>query len=107
MELAEQLVNWIHNKKDFFYEPMDYEDSPILFFKENSLKTWEIGSVWLEDIYSNIKLSDLICACMNFIISLVHELESKNIVIPQIFKSFIKDSYELPSETICCFLFFN
>jgi hypothetical protein len=80
LELAKQLKNWINNSdNDFYYESMDYEEAPILLFRHISLNNWQISGVWMNEIYSNIKLSDLIVASNKFIEKLITDLNLKKI----------------------------
>ncbi|OCG47387.1 MULTISPECIES: DUF7878 domain-containing protein [Gilliamella] len=86
LELAKQLKDWLHNyDKDFYYESMDYEDSPILFFKRINLNNWQISGIWMNRTYANIKLSDLMFACNSFIDKLIIDLNLREINTKDLF----------------------
>lgn len=79
LELAKEFNNWLGNQQeDFEYYSMDYEDGPILFFKEKT-GNWSIGGVWIDGEYSEVKISEIADACRKFITDLLHDLSLKGI----------------------------
>ena len=79
LELAKEFNKWLGNQQeDFEYYSMDYEDAPILFFKEKT-GSWSIGGVWFDGEYSEVKTSDIADACRKFITDLLHDLSIKGI----------------------------
>lgn len=73
LELAIMLIKWINKIEsgeivDFYYESMDYEDQPILYFKENVNLTWNLYSVW-QNFNGNscVSLEELIQCTTTFI----------------------------------------
>lgn len=85
LELAKELKDWINNhRKNFYYKSMDYEEEPILFFKEKDSTHWAIGSVWVEKMSSDIELFDLINGCENFIEKLTYDLKLNKINIREL-----------------------
>ncbi|WP_152525638.1 hypothetical protein [Siccibacter turicensis] len=77
LEFAKELSSWLSSDNgDFLYESMDFEDSPILFFKKQPDGLWLIGSVWDPETYPDIVSDVLKVACKSFINELIIDLKS-------------------------------
>lgn len=78
LELAKDLSNWLKIGGDFAYYSMDYEDGPILSFKEAG-GFWEVRSSWSEYACNGIDMLAIVNGVESFISSLAFDLKLKNI----------------------------
>ena len=80
LEFAKEVSPWLSlDNGDFIYESMDFEESPVLFFKKQPDDLWMIGSVWNRETYTGIVNYPLKEACRSFINELFDDLKSRGL----------------------------
>lgn len=86
LELAKEINEWLGGQKDIFeYYSMDYEEGPIFFVRKEKADNWKVGGVWFDEIYYDLKISDITYACRQFVNELFDELAFKKINLNMLF----------------------
>ena len=83
VELAFYLSQWLkrfenNEIRNFYYESMDFEESPILEFVEIENDLWNLSSLWQK--FANVDYLDLVelsNASKSYFDRLLHELKDK------------------------------